>query len=445
MRHSYLLDSDCAESLYFEVARDLPLIDYHNHLNHVDILSGKTYANIAQMWICCDPYKHRAMRICGVEESKITGPASDKEKFFTWCETVPKLYGGPLFDWSRIEMQELFGISLDVNKANAEAIWEQANARLTEPGFSAGGLYDRFPMEYCAPCTDITESLALYDPSKGLVPSLRGDTLLIPGDSVLQYLQAHANLPIHSLEDYMQAICCRLQDFQEKGCRFSDHSLDNGFRYRNDPAAAEKIFQKHLNHTPLSEEDRMVLQSQVLTRLGHEYARRGWTLQLHLGAQRVTSTRLRTHSGPWGGYAGIGNAVDIQTLVSLLDSLEQGPWGLPPKVIVYNLNPVDNAALATLSGSFIGVTQGPAWWWCDHIQGIRNMLENFSSFSVLSTFVGMNTDSRSLLSLVRHDYFRRIFCGWIGKKVEQKELPYDPELLTALTRAVCYENAKKLI
>jgi glucuronate isomerase len=57
----------------------------------------------------------------------------------------------------------------------------------------------------------------------------------------------------------------------------------------------------------------------------------------------------------------------------------------------------------------------------------------------------MNTDSRSLLSLVRHDYFRRIFCGWIGKKVEQKELPYDPELLTALTRAVCYENAKKLI
>lgn len=164
-----------------------------------------------------------------------------------------------------------------------------------------------------------------------------------------------------------------------------------------------------------------------------------------MGAQRNTSTRLRIHSGPWGGFAGIGNSICVQSLVGMLDDAEQGQYGLPPKVIIYNLNPNDNAMLATLSGSFMGVTQGPAWWWCDHIQGMREMLDHFSTYSVLSTFVGMNTDSRSLLSLIRHDYFRCVFCGWLGKKVERRELPYAQDLLTKLTRAVCYENARKLI
>ena len=101
--------------------------------------------------------------------------------------------------------------------------------------------------------------------------------------------------------------------------------------------------------------------------------------------------------------------------------------------------------MAVLCGSFIGVTQGPAWWWCDHLQGMREMLEVFSSFSVLSTFVGMTTDSRSLLSLLRHDYFRRALCGWIGEKAARGELPDDFSALSGLVRAGCYENAKKRI
>ena len=73
------------------------------------------------------------------------------------------------------------------------------------------------------------------------------------------------------------------------------------------------------------------------------------------------------------------------------------------------------------------------------------MLETFSTHSVLSTFVGMTTDSRSLLSLLRHDYFRRMFCGWVGEKAERGELPDSFEMLSDLVTAVCYGNAKKLI
>ena len=163
-----------------------------------------------------------------------------------------------------------------------------------------------------------------------------------------------------------------------------------------------------------------------------------------MGSQRTTSTRIKRLPNACGGYAAIGNSIDVNSLVHLLDDMEQSEHGLPRKVIIYTLNPIDNAVNAILSGSFVGVTQGPAWWWCDHLQGMRDMLDHFANYSVLSTFVGMNTDSRSIMSLCRHDYFRRTFCGWIGEKVERGELPYDKDILTEITRRVCYENALRL-
>ena len=94
---------------------------------------------------------------------------------------------------------------------------------------------------------------------------------------------------------------------------------------------------------------------------------------------------MRRAAGAAGGFACIGGGVDVESLAALLDDLEQGAHGLP-KTILYTLNPADNAVMSVLSGSFIGVTQGPAWWWCDHLQGMREMLDVFACFSVLSTF-----------------------------------------------------------
>lgn len=445
MQEKFLLNSQCAEYLYFEVAKDLPLIDYHNHLNYSDIACSKEYTDMTEAWLLCDGYKHRAMRICGVDEHLITGDASRKDKFIAWCETVPKLYGGPLYDWSKIELRDIFGISLDINKANAEAIWEQANLKLNTGAFNARGLYNRFDIEYAAPCTEIQESLDAFGTVSSMAPSLRADNLLIPSQKTLEFLNSASGIQIHDLEDFIDAVSRRLDVFEEKGCCFSDHSLDNGFYYKRDFRGANAAFQKLLAGEQLTNEEEVVLRSETLVLLADEYATRGWTLQLHMGSQRSTSTRIKTLPGACGGFAGIGNSIDLNSLVTMLDDMEQSKNGLPPKVIVYTLNPIDNAMVSILSGSFIGVTQGPAWWWCDHIQGMREMLDHFAVYSVLSTFVGMNTDSRSLLSLSRHDYFRRVFCGWIGRKVEQGELPYDKDILTEITRSVCYENARKLI
>lgn len=60
---------------------------------------------------------------------------------------------------------------------------------------------------------------------------------------------------------------------------------------------------------------------------------------------------------------------------------------------------------------------------------------------ILSTFVGMLTDSRSFLSYTRHEYFRRILCNLIGGWVEAGEAPRDLKLLGTMVENICYGNA----
>ena len=179
-----------------------------------------------------------------------------------------------------------------------------------------------------------------------------------------------------------------------------------------------------------------------------EYAKIGFTVQLHIGAERYTSTRLRTIAGAAGGFAAIGNSIDISAFTQMLDLFEQNEAGLP-KMVLFTLNPADNAMLSVLSGSYSKdnvkglISQGPAWWWCDHKYGICEVLENVAAFGLLANFVGMTTDSRSFLSFVRHDYFRRILCDWLAEKYDKNELCCTLDDLKSLICSICYDNAKK--
>ena len=122
-----------------------------------------------------------------------------------------------------------------------------------------------------------------------------------------------------------------------------------------------------------------------------------------------------------------------------------------PRTILLSLNPEAHAQLAVLAGSFVEdgvpgkVQLGPAWWWCDHEDGIRDVLEKNAAYGVLSTFVGMTTDSRSLLSFVRHDYFRRVLCKWVAEKVAAGSFPDDASLLRPMLENICYRNALVMI
>lgn len=447
MKNDFLLKSKLAKKLYASCAKNLPIIDYHNHLAISDIANNVKFDNIARLWVISDPYKHRAMRILGIDERYITGDASDFEKFEVWYNSLPRLVGNALFDWSVMEMSVVFDFEL-LPFTDAKSVWDILNAKLSKMTLS--DVFAKFNIEYSAPCTSIVDDLSVFNKEAGLSPSLRGDDMLLPTNALTEKLSALVGSEITTLDTYLSAIKKRFAEFKAVGCVFSDHALDNGFAYVEDDGKNDARFSDLISGKELSSDDKNALSSYILKSISMLYAEFNFTLQLHIGAQRYTSARLRTLAGPAGGYAAIGSTVDLKSLVSFLDAVEKGEFGLP-KVMLFTLNPADNAVMATLSGSYSKdgveavVTQGPAWWWCDHYEGISKMLDTFCTHSVLSTFIGMTTDSRSPLSFVRHDYFRRVLCEWIAEMVSKDRLPNDMKLLSDTVFNMCYGNAKQVL
>lgn len=444
MNKDHLLEGELAKRLY-ETVRDLPIIDYHNHLCVADIASDRQFKNITALWLTPDPYKHRAMRILGVAEKYITGDATDLEKFEKWYNCLPRLMGSPLFDWSLMEFNRVLDMELMPFSRPAKEVYDEANEKLKY--LSARQILGKFNIEYSAPCASLCDDLSSFD-GKTLCPSLRGDDIVDITEEFIKTLEEKTDIKISDLKTLEKAIETRLILFKEKGLRFTDHALDSGFCFK--AVNCGEIFKALLDGKALKEKDRFCLSSYLLKMLAGLYAKHGLTMQLHIGAQRQTSTRLRNIAGKAGGFAAIGNTADVENLTYMLDEIEKGEYGLP-KTVLFTLNPSDNAVMATLSGSYSKdgtealITQGPAWWWCDHRKGISDMLDTFAAHSVLSTFIGMTTDSRSLLSFVRHDYFRRILCSFIAKRAEKGIYPDDISLLSDTAKRCCYYNVKNII
>lgn len=407
IHHNFLLQTTAAQRLYHEVAAALPIIDYHCHLDPQTLAQDGHFADITQLWIAADPYKHRAMRILGVPEADITGPAPARQKFDRWAAAVPETFGSPLYHWTALELKRYFNIDEPLSSSSASRIWRQTNEMLASREFSALGLLARMNVSHVCtsdlPTDDLSHHAAMAGVSSlRVTPSLRVDGLA---------------------PEAVDAAC--LDRFSRAGCRLADHSIDVISYDASSDAAAR------------------------FRGIGREYVKRGWTLQLHLGAQRRTSTRLRSFAGAAGGYAGAGSPTDIASLCALLDDLEQA--GALPRIILYPLNIADFAPLAILTGSFAEdgvrgkIQLGPAWWFNDHADGITRHLQAISSYGLLSTFIGMTTDSRSLLSMVRHEYFRRLVCNWIGEQVAAGAMPDDRDLLDPLVRAICHDNAAAML
>ncbi|MDR2117550.1 MAG: glucuronate isomerase [Planctomycetaceae bacterium] len=446
----FLLHSQSAERLYYEFAKDQPIIDYHNHLDAVGIAANRRAENIAELWLLTDPYKHRAMRLAGVPEMLITGKTSPKEKFLQWATVFPKTIGNPLFHWSCLELKYCFDIDEILNVSNAESIWQECNNIIRNIRRGELDWLRFWNVESLCTSDEPLNSLASHQfvskNSLQLLPSLRGDSLLLTNIRNDWFDHIYS---VRSLDDYCNIIVDRIDTFDNAGCRLADHSLDNGFRFVSvKKEDAKQIFIQFKQGQMLPEEE-TALHSFLLRFLCNEYKKRHWTLQLHIGAVRQTSDRLRRLTGQTGGYACMGNSVDIVSLCRLFNSLE-GENQLP-NIILYTLNPSDNAVLATLCGSFTEdgiagkIRFGPAWWYNDFDDAIRRHLTDLAGYSLLSNFPGMTTDSRSVLSFSRHDYFRRILCNWLGERIGHGEIPDNDELLVPLLESLCAGNARSLL
>ncbi len=451
----FLLENKTAEILYHDYAKALPIIDYHNHLPPAEIATNKQFENITQAWLYGDHYKWRAMRTLGINETYITGPASDQEKFLKWAETVPYTLRNPLFHWTHLELKRYFGIEELLKPDSAVQIYQQSNDILQGGDHGARDLLSKMNVAVVCTTDDPTDSLEYHQAhrenghSTRLFPSFRPDkAILIERDDYPSYLDRLgevAAVSITSFENLLTALSQRIDFFHAQGCRLSDHGLTQVYSVPASLDELDRILKKKLGGAPLSQAEVQQFQSGLMHELGKRYAEKNWVMQLHLGALRNNNTRMMNTLGPDTGFDSIGDFEQAQALSGFLDQLDT--LDQLPKTIIYNLNPRDNEVMATMIGNFNDgsikgkVQWGSGWWFLDQKDGMEKQLNALSNMGLLACFVGMLTDSRSFLSFPRHEYFRRLLCNLIGKDVHHGELPNDEKWLGSIVQDICYSNA----
>ena len=458
MDDEFLLDSETAKTLFHESAEGAPVIDFHNHLNPKEIYEDRCFENLAEVWLGGDHYKWRAMRANGISERLITGDAEPYEKFLAWADTVQNSIGNPLYHWTHLELQRYFGIEEPLSPATAEMIWETCNRKLTTKAFSVRNLLRMQRVKVLCTTDDPADSLEWHRKLKEenldfqVLPTFRPEKALgIEKEGFVEYLEQLSKvtgISIERTEDVLQALFLRLDYFcGEFGCVVTDHSLEGEFYIPAKKEEIDEILKKRMAGERITAEESGKYHGYLLKELGKAYAERGLVMQLHIGAIRNTSARFFARLGADAGFDGMNDFNYASMLSALLDQMDRE--NKLPKTILYCLNPKDLEMLAVLAGNFQSneegirgkIQLGSAWWFLDHRTGMEHQLTALADVGLLSTFVGMLTDSRSFLSFPRHEYFRRILCNKVAGFVEHGEYPADMDFLKRMIRGICGENA----
>jgi glucuronate isomerase len=455
IHEDFLLQSGAARDLYHGYAEGEPIYDYHCHVPAGQIAENHRFADLAEIWLGGDHYKWRAMRANGVSERFCTGDASPREKFDAWVATVPHTLGNPLYHWSHLELLRYFGVRSLISPESAEAIWEAAQAKL--PALRVHDILDLHRVAVV--CTtddpadplDAHQAIARSGLKTRVYPAFRPDMALSVADPAafnpwLERLASVAGQGVRSLDDFLGALKARHDAFHAQGCRLSDHGLETALAEGCTPAQARTVFDAARSGRAASPEEAARFGSFLMLEFGRWDAHRGWTKQLHLGALRNANTRLLGRLGPNTGFDSIGDFGQARALGRYLDALDRTDE--LPRMVLYNVNPSDNYAFASMAGNFqdgsiAGKVQfGGGWWFLDQKEGMEWQLNALSNIGLLSRFVGMLTDSRSFMSYPRHEYFRRVLCDLLGGQMERGELPSEMSLVGSMVRQICFANAK---
>jgi len=454
----FLLFSSRASELYHGFSKDEPIFDYHCHLSPKDLAENRRFNNLSEIWLEGDHYKWRAMRLDGHDESFCTGDATPYEKFKAFASTVPNTLRNPIYHWTHLELKRYFGIDVLLNPESAPDIWEKANAQLQTEEFSTWGILKKFNVQLIGTTDDPVDSLehhiALKEsdcPAK-VVPTFRPDVAfkILKKKSWFYWLEKLALVTDHeilSLEALKSALCERIDFFDEVGCLASDHGLAHApLRIASD-TEANGIFEKAIENQTISLDEAEGYIGNLLAFLAEQYAQKGWVMQLHLGAIRNVNLNVYHTLGPDAGVDSIGDDQQIPALAGLLGELSRRK-GLP-KTILYNLNPADNYAFASMCGNFFEkgikgkVQYGSGWWFLDQADGMKWQINALSQLGLLSNFLGMLTDSRSMMSYSRHEYFRRILCNMLGEEMHNGKIPDDIDLVGEMVKKISYANASQ--
>ncbi len=453
IKENFLLTNKTAEKLYFNYAKDMPIFDYHCHLPEKQILANEQFNDVFEIWLVGDHYKWRLMRNFGVDEAYITGDKSHKEKFLAYCKTLGTAFGNPLYHWSQVELKEFFNCEIEINEQNAPLIWDWCNDYIALNKITPQKLIEQSNVTHIFTTNEIFDDLSTFPKiaEKGykfkVIPAFRADKIMNVDakgyKGFIGQLEALTGT-VANMDDLEKAIETRLQEFIKVGTTASDIALEKVYTVTSKDEA-NAVFQKALAGTTPTVEETEVFKGYLTYFLFKLYAKYGIATELHIGAMRNNNSVMLEKLGLDTGYDSISDDNSIKNMSRLFDRLNNE--NSLPKTIVFNLNPKMNTEIMTLIGCFQSseakgkVQYGPAWWFLDNKVGMEKHLEDLTATGHIGAFVGMLTDSRSLLSYPRHHYFRRILCNYFGTMMENGEMTTDEAFVGEVVKDICYRNA----
>lgn len=463
MDKDFLLSTPTGVELFEKFAKDTPIIDYHCHLVPTEIASNKQFKNITEAWLYADHYKWRAIRACGFEEKFVTGGegVSDYDRFKAWATTMPSTIGNPLYHWTHLELQRYFGFEKPLSAKTCDEAWEVCNAALAKGNMGAKDLIMSSNVKVVCTTDDPADTLEQHKEiakdknfTTKVLPAFRPDKAVnIEKDGFAQYitekLEKTYGSKIENIDELCACFISRLDYFESLGCKTSDHGMDYVPYVPCTKSQADVIFKKAMNGESVTLDEADMYKTYMLTFFAKEFTKRDWVMQIHYGVTRNNSHINFKKLGPDAGFDTISGHDCIRNALQLLGAFELNEC--LPKMVFYSLNPIENAQIDAMCGCFQSnnkgikskIQHGSAWWFNDHLEGMRDQLKTFAATGVLANFIGMLTDSRSFLSYPRHEYFRRILCDYVGRLVDHGEYPYDPDALETIIKGVSFDNVNK--
>lgn len=452
------LTNETGRMLYHKYAESMPIIDYHCHLQPVEIYENKEFEDLGEMWLRGDHYKWRAMRTFGIAEEYITGSASYHDKYLAFAEILPKLVGNPIYIWCALELKRYFDIEEPLSAENAEEIYQKTTQMIHEKHMTRRWCMEHSNVRLVSttedPVDDLRYHIALQKEKMftRVITAFRPDKAMFVGlesfSAYLEQLAQVSGVAIDSFATMLDALEARLQFFrQTTGTTVSDDGIPHFTWADYTGEEIEAIFRKGRANIPLTDHEVDQYQSAFLYEMARRYNRNGYVMQLHIGTYLDANTVGVRRVGQSTGFDCADDQCSVTSVGELLNRLTIA--GELPKTILYPLDGTKIETWAILAAGFCDngtrakVQLGAPWWFNDQAFGIQRQFEACANLYPVSLSVGMLTDSRSFISYPRHELYRRVLCNYLGELIERGEYFSGEEAVRQVIEDVCFRNVNE--
>ncbi len=448
---------DIALELYAQV-RGLPLICPHGHVEPSLFSDPEaSFGSPSEFFIIPDHYVFRMLYSHGVPLEalgvpRIDGGLTEQDHRKIWQIFAEHFYlfrGTPTSQWLKQEFHDLFGINEPLTGDNAQAIYDQIDARLHSPEFRPRPLFEQFNIEVLCTTDAATDTLDHHRAIRAsgwrgdIRPTFRPDAVVnldAPGwRAQIDLLSEVSGVTVTNYAHFVQALEQRRAVFKELGARATDHAALTARTARLSSSEADAIFQRGLRGDA-TEDDAARFTAHMLMEMARMSAEDGLVMQMHVGS-------LRNHNRTLAAQFGRDKGADIPLHTTFTRELAPllNTFGTDPRfrLVIFTLDESTySRELAPLAGHYPALRIGPPWWFFDSLNGMEHYFERIVETAGLYNTAGFNDDTRAFPSIpARHDLWRRASVNWIAGLVARGIVTHaDAE---AMAHATAYGQAKE--